>query len=248
MTICDAATQHLLTSQELGEHTGLPQNRYRWRVAMARIREAQGDLDGALDLLDEAERRYASDFFPDVRPVAALKARVWVAQGRLGEALGWAREQGLSAEDDLSYLREFEHITLARVLLARSPGATERTAPLREAMALLERLLAAAEDGGRTGSVIEILVLQALAHQLRGDIPAAPRAAGTRPGAGRAGGLRPHSSSTKARRLAALLEAAATARDRPGRYVRRLLAALARRGQHWQGQDSARQDRTWSSR
>ena len=36
-----AATQHLLRSQELGEHTGLPQNRYRWRVAMARIREAQ---------------------------------------------------------------------------------------------------------------------------------------------------------------------------------------------------------------
>ncbi len=36
----DAATQHLLKSQELGEHTGLPQNRYRWRVGMARIREA----------------------------------------------------------------------------------------------------------------------------------------------------------------------------------------------------------------
>ena len=115
----NAATQHLLRSQELGEHTGLPQNPYRWRVAMARIREAQGDLDGALDLLDEAERLYVSDFFPNVRPVAALKARVWVAQGRLGEALDWAREQGLSVEDDLSYLREFEHITLARVLLAR---------------------------------------------------------------------------------------------------------------------------------
>ena len=81
--------------------------------------EAQGDLDGALDLLDEAERLYMSDFSPNVRPIAALKTRVWVAQGRLDEALGWAREQGLSAEDDLSYLREFEHITLARVLLAR---------------------------------------------------------------------------------------------------------------------------------
>jgi hypothetical protein len=29
-----AATQHLLKSQDLGEHTGLPQHRYRWRVAM----------------------------------------------------------------------------------------------------------------------------------------------------------------------------------------------------------------------
>ena len=114
-----AATQHLLRSQELGEHIGLPQNRYRWRVAMARIRQAEGDLGGALDLLDEAERLYVGDFFPNVRPVPALKARVWIAQGRLGEALGWAREQGLSVDDDLSYLREFEHITLARVLLAR---------------------------------------------------------------------------------------------------------------------------------
>ena len=114
-----AATQHLLRSKEQGEHTGFPQNRYRWRVAMARIREAQGDLDGALDLLHEAEHLYVSDFFPNVRPVAALKTRVWVAQGRLGEALDWAREQGLSAQDDLCYLREFEHITLARVLLAQ---------------------------------------------------------------------------------------------------------------------------------
>ncbi len=168
----NAATQHLLRSKELGEHTGLPQNRYRWCVAMARIREAQGDLDGALDLLHEAERLYVSDFFPNVRPVAALKTRVWVAQGRLGEALGWAREQGLSAEDDLSYLREFEHITLARVLLARyKSDRADRS--ILEAMGLLERLLKAAEEGGRTGSVIEILVLQALAHQAQGDIPAA---------------------------------------------------------------------------
>ena len=93
-----AATQRLLRSQELGEDNGLPQNRYRWRVAMARIRQAEGDLGGALDLLNEAERWYVGDFFPNVRPVAALKARAWIAQGRLGEALGWAREQGLSAE------------------------------------------------------------------------------------------------------------------------------------------------------
>jgi LuxR family maltose regulon positive regulatory protein len=117
-----AAARHLLACQELGEHNGLPRHPYRWRVAMARVAEAEGNLAGALDLLDEAERRYVSDFFPNVRPVPALKARVWIAQGRLGDALGWAREQGLSADDDLSYLREFEHITLARALLARPAG------------------------------------------------------------------------------------------------------------------------------
>src|SRR5580693_8309527 len=167
-----AATQWLLRSQELGEHVGLPQNRYRWRVAMARIRQAEGDLASALDLLNEAERLYVGDFFPNVRPVPALRARVRVAQGELGEALGWAREQGLSVDDDLSYLREFEHITLARVLLARyQDERAERS--VHEATRLLEGLLRAAEEGERTGSVIEILVLQALARQARGDVPAA---------------------------------------------------------------------------
>jgi LuxR family maltose regulon positive regulatory protein len=167
-----AATQHILRSKEMGEHTGFPQNRYRQRIAIARIHEAQGDLHGALDLLDEAERLYMSDFSPNVRPIAALKIRVWVAQGRLDEALGWAREQGLSVEDDLSYLREFEHITLARVLLSRSKSDLTDRSTL-DAMGLLERLLQAAEEGGRMGSVIETLVLQALAHHAQGDISAA---------------------------------------------------------------------------
>ncbi len=168
----EAATQHLLRSKEQGEHTGFPQYPYRWRVAMARIREAQGDLDGALDLLDEAERLYVSDFHPNVCPIAALRARIWVAQGRLVEAMGWARERSLSAQDDLSYLREFEHITLARVLLARNKSDREERY-IHEATGLLERLLQAAEDGERTGKVIEILVLQALAHRVQGDISAA---------------------------------------------------------------------------
>ncbi len=168
----EAATQHLLRSKEQGEHTGFPQNPYRWCVAMARILEAQGDLYGALDLLDEADRLYVSDFYPNVRPIAALKARVWVAQGRLGEALGWAREQGLSAEDDLTYLREFEHITLAKVLLARYESDREEHS-VHQAIGLLERLLHAAEEGERTGRVIEILVLQALAHEAQGDSPSA---------------------------------------------------------------------------
>ncbi len=168
----NAATQHLQKCQELGEHTGLSQNRYRWRVAMARVAQAEGNLAGALDLLNEAERCYVSDFFPNVRPVPALKARIWVRQGRFGEALGWAREHDLSVDDDLSYLREFEHITLARLFLARHEDeCAERS--VHEAIRLLERLVLAAEEGGRTGRVIEIVMLQALAHHAQGDMPAA---------------------------------------------------------------------------
>ena len=168
----EAATQQLLRSKELGEHAGSPENQHRWYVAMARIKEAHGDLDGALDLLDEAERLYIRGPDPDVRSVAALKTQVWVAHGRLAEALGWVHERGLSVDDDLSYLREFEHITLARVLIARyRSDRADRS--IHEAVGLLGRLLKAAEEGERTGSVIEILVLQALAHEAQGNVPRA---------------------------------------------------------------------------
>jgi LuxR family maltose regulon positive regulatory protein len=137
---------------------GLPQNPYRSRVAAARIRQAEGDLDGALELLTEAERLYVGDFSPNVRPIAALKARVWVAQGRLSEARGWAQKHGLSATDDLTYVQEFEHISLAALLLAQ--GIHDGADPtVVEAADLTERLLGAAEDGGRHGSSIEILVV-----------------------------------------------------------------------------------------
>lgn len=145
----DTAREHLRVAD--AEPEGLPQNPYRWRVAMAAVREAEGDLDGALALLDEAQRVYVGDYSPDVRPIAAHRARVLVAKGELGAARAWAGDRGLAADDELSYLRELEHLTLARLLLAeRSP----------DAVPLLERLLAAAEAGGRAGSVAEIRAAQ----------------------------------------------------------------------------------------
>ena len=97
---------------------------------------------------------------------------MWVALGRLAVALGWAREQGLSVEDELSYLREFDAITLARVLLAcyRS-GRAEGS--ISGVVGLLARLLKAAEEGGRKGSLIEIRILQAMAYHAQGRLPAA---------------------------------------------------------------------------
>jgi LuxR family transcriptional regulator, maltose regulon positive regulatory protein len=94
---------------------------------------------------------------------------VWIRQGRLAEALRWAHERGLSAGGELSYLREFEHITLARLLLARYRNDRGERAQ-REIGELLDRLERAAQQGGRLGSLIEILVLQALTHQARGDV------------------------------------------------------------------------------
>jgi LuxR family maltose regulon positive regulatory protein len=219
----ETASQHLLASRELGDENGLPQNPYRSRVAAARIRQAEGDLDGALELLDEAERLYASDFSPDVRPVAAVKARVWIAQGKLSEAWGWAREHGVTAADELRYLHEFEHATLARLLLAQ--GTRDRADDsIVEATELTERLLAAAEDGGRNGSAIDILVVQALARHA-GDNPA-----GALTSLARAVALAEPEGYVRifideGPPMAALLKLAAKPRNASS-YVRRLLAAV----------------------
>jgi LuxR family maltose regulon positive regulatory protein len=150
----EAAREQLEAGQELGEALGLPQHPHRWRVATARLREVEGDLDGAVTLLEEAAQRYDGDFLPDVRPIPALIARLWVRRGEVDRALAWAREQGLSVEDDLTYLRETEHLTLARALLAKGDD---------DVLPFLDRLLTAAEEGGRLGSTVEVLVLQARA-------------------------------------------------------------------------------------
>ncbi|MEO8462107.1 MAG: LuxR C-terminal-related transcriptional regulator [Chloroflexota bacterium] len=172
-----AAKMHLDASTELGEAMGLPQNAYRSRVAAARLLEARGDLDGAIQSLDDAERVYVSDFFPDTRPISAVRARVWLGQGRWGDALAWAAERGVSVDDGLTYIHEFEHIILARALLIRAQKEGGLAAAER-ASALLARLLDAADAGGRRRSVLEILVLQALASHAAGERGGAAEAIG----------------------------------------------------------------------
>jgi LuxR family transcriptional regulator, maltose regulon positive regulatory protein len=168
----ETATQHLLTSNKLAEQDSQSDWQRRLYVSDARIKQSQGDLEGALAQLDNAERLSIRSPLPDVRPIQALKTRIFVAQGRLTEALGWAHERDLSIDDELSYLREFEHITLARLLMAQyQRDSTDDT--LHAAMELLKRLLQAAEEGGRMGSMIEILALQAIVYDIKGDISAA---------------------------------------------------------------------------
>ncbi|MBP2217124.1 LuxR C-terminal-related transcriptional regulator [Arthrobacter sp. CAN_C5] len=156
-----AANQHLDASKAMGATAALPESRHRWFTAMARIREAEGDPDAALELLTEAERCYLPGFLPEVRPIGAMRARIAIAQGRLADAWEWAEAHDVSATDDVTYLREYEHATLVRLLIAQH--ATNATASAHgEAAALLQRLLTAAEEAGRWGSVHEILRLRDL--------------------------------------------------------------------------------------
>ena len=156
------AAHHLKRAAELGLQTTLVDWLHRWHKAQAQLKEAAGDLETALALLDEAKRVYIQTLVPDLRPIAALKARIYLKQGRPDKARAWAAERGLSLADEVSYLNEFEHLTLARLEIAN---------PLVNA--LLARLLQAAEAQKRWGSALDILLVQALAHEAQGDRPQA---------------------------------------------------------------------------
>lgn len=77
------------------------------------------------------------------------------------------QERGLNTEDGIPYPREVEYLALARVRIAQGAGQPEATC-LTEALALLERMLQAAESGGRAAWVLGILILRALAFQAQG--------------------------------------------------------------------------------
>ena len=208
-----AAQEHLKTGHELGDHLGMPRYPHRWRIAEARLREAEGDLPAALSLLEEAERVYDGDFSPDVRPVAAMVARLWIRQGRPERVLTWAAQRGLSSADELTYVREYEHVTLARALLAVGDGSGAE---------LLGRLVAEAEGGGRHGTAIEVLVLLALARQRTGDTDAAGAALAQALDLGEAEGY-VRTFTAEAPAITPLLKAAG--RGDPASYAARLLAS-----------------------
>jgi LuxR family maltose regulon positive regulatory protein len=103
-----------------------------------------------------------------------MKARVQISTGDLDSAASWARARGLGTDDAPDYLHEYEHLTLTRLLLAQvraghRPDWTRDRSPLTAVHALLDRLYHAAAASGRDGSLLEIRMLQALAHDVGRD-------------------------------------------------------------------------------
>jgi LuxR family maltose regulon positive regulatory protein len=163
----ESAQRHLEVAAALADRAGMNEGRFRRFVASGLLARAGGDFEEALHLLDQAERLFRPGFYPDLRPIATIKARIWIAQGRSAEATDWARERGLSPADQARYLREYDHLTLVRLLLAR-----QRTHPdshaADDAVGLLTRLHEAAETAGRDGNLLEIRLLQALCVDAQG--------------------------------------------------------------------------------
>jgi LuxR family maltose regulon positive regulatory protein len=140
-------------------------------TTLACLRRAQGDASGVRTTLDAFARLADTRCFALAwrAQIAAVRAELELAQGLLASAISWADTSGLSAYDsDVSYLREREYLTLVRVRIAQGLHNPDASI-LQDALHLLDRLLADAETKARIGSVLEILVLRALALDALGN-------------------------------------------------------------------------------
>lgn len=155
----EQAKEHLVEGLALGQRwNAMAEHLVVGSISLARVFQALGDRSAAHDVLDNQGRRLAGGH--QQSEIEAWRARLWLAEGNIAAAAQWAEQAGVDPSAAPAFQRETEQVTRARILLAQ--GNWE------EATAMLHRLRRAAETAGRVSTVIETLVLQALAHEGRG--------------------------------------------------------------------------------
>jgi LuxR family maltose regulon positive regulatory protein len=166
------AGRHLAEGLKFGEQAADLGLMALGQLTLARLKQAQGDWEHAFKLAritKQLARQYQSSYW--TAQAAASQARLWLTQGQLEAAQQWAAVRSFSAEGPLNFLQEAEYLVWARLLLAQAqPAPQPAPAALSTLLKLLSRLQQAAQAGGRTGRVLQVMVLQALAQQRQGDL------------------------------------------------------------------------------
>lgn len=159
----DGAIEKASQGVEIAERYGDVGMLSKSYLCLIRILFSKGDMSNAEEIIRKLENIARGANMPPGVPsmIAAWQARIWLAQGSLDLKARWANDRRLSINEDLTYLREPEHIALARILIDQKQ--------LEDAIGLLHQLEDLAQAGGRTSTTIEILLLQALAFQADGN-------------------------------------------------------------------------------
>lgn len=161
----EPATRHLKQGIELGQQGASGRVLTTGYVGLSRVFQAQGKWNEAMEMIQQAKRLAQGLELSLIQAwISTMQARLWIAQGNLRAAAQWARETELTLGDKIDNLREFEDITLVRLQMAE--GKTV------ESIEFLKRLQQKVQETGRTRSIIEVLILQALAYQSQQLLPA----------------------------------------------------------------------------
>jgi LuxR family maltose regulon positive regulatory protein len=156
------AEHHLSQALALGEQTDREVYLAQGYVARAWLNNSRGDGEEALVAMNKAVRLAQQFEHPvTIRRISAQQARLQLLAGDQVSAERWLEQASLPAEEIGDYLREAEYLTAVRIRLAQ-----KKPAPAAEA---LVELKLHAETEGRQGSLIEVLILQALACQQLGQ-------------------------------------------------------------------------------
>ncbi|MCB9450252.1 MAG: LuxR family transcriptional regulator [Anaerolineaceae bacterium] len=133
-------------------------------MCLARVLFSRGDYTDVETFIHKLESLDSRFDVPTwlMRQVTTWQVRVWLAQGNLPRTSQWLEQQGLDEHGQPNLKHELEYMVYARFLLAKGH--------LDEAISLLQRILTAAEAGGRTARIVEIQILRSLTYQERGDM------------------------------------------------------------------------------
>lgn len=157
----DAAQRHLVAAFPLCRALSYTQPLATGLAVQALLRQVGGDLAGADAAMAEAVGVIQPGVVDLQNPVPAMQTRLWLARGDVSVAARWTRERGLTVDDEPDYAREPAYLAMARILIHQDRPD--------DALRLLDRLHAAAAEHNRSGSIIEIQALRALALTDRDD-------------------------------------------------------------------------------
>jgi len=175
----DSATHGIKLSTDLG--AARAERWIEWHICnllvLARIKQAQGDLEGALVLVREAQEQLKGSGAISLAGIlAAFEAQLYLARGDLDSAVRWLQSVeahqaplrfGLTPQ---FFVYASEHLEIApiQVLIAQGRGSRDPT-PVHRALALLDQLQGRTTRSGLAWLQVKTLLLHALASDVLGE-------------------------------------------------------------------------------
>ena len=157
----ESALHHLQEGIDVAKPWGYMEAFLQGYTGLARVRAAQGDWEAAFAALDELAEIGKDNPAVVMPAVESLQALLGIAQGKVDAANLWTISTSPDPEGEININHLDELMVFTRLLITRGS--------YNEAIDLLTRTMDTAEAEGWLGSLIEMRVLIALAHQAGGE-------------------------------------------------------------------------------